>query len=549
MTGKIFRNFVLICFSVFAVSVGLFIGVLYGNFSDTLDAELVQQTELLGDGVEYGGIGYLEKINLPNRVTWVDAQGTVLYDNQASAVGMENHADREEIREALETGFGQSERHSVTISERTVYAARRLADGTVIRVAESQRTALAMLLELSGAIVLILCAALVLSMVLAFRLSRRLMTPILELDLEHPENCRTYDELSPLLFRIRRQNETIQHQMDALRRQQEEFRELTEHMSEGIVVLDRNTCVLSCNSAALRLLGAKQPGPDASALDLDDSEVFRNIIRQVLQGLGGQGRIERNGRCVQIMADPVEREGELTGSVLVLLDVTVQEDSEKLRREFTANVSHELKTPLTSISGMAEIMKSGIVRPEDMPEFAGDIYRESKRLIALVEDIIHLSQLDEGGVLPQRADVELRELSEQVLQRLRHQAQQVGVELKVEGDPFTVSCVPGVMEEMLYNLCDNAVKYNRPGGSVRVTVDSVQRTLMVSDTGIGIPQADQQRVFERFYRVDKSRSRQIGGTGLGLSIVKHGAALHDIRVELHSTSDVGTDVKLYFPQE
>ena len=549
MTGKIFRNFVLICFSVFAVSVGLFIGVLYGNFSDTLDAELVQQTELLGDGVEYGGIGYLEKINLPNRVTWVDAQGTVLYDNQASAVGMENHADREEIREALETGFGQSERHSVTISERTVYAARRLADGTVIRVAESQRTALAMLLELSGAIVLILCAALVLSMVLAFRLSRRLMTPILNLDLEHPENCRTYDELSPLLFRIRRQNETIQHQMDALRRQQEEFRELTEHMSEGIVVLDRNTCVLSCNSAALRLLGAKQPGPDASALDLDDSEVFRNIIRQVLQGLGGQGRIERNGRCVQIMADPVEREGELTGSVLVLLDVTVQEDSEKLRREFTANVSHELKTPLTSISGMAEIMKSGIVRPEDMPEFAGDIYRESKRLIALVEDIIHLSQLDEGGVLPQRADVELRELSEQVLQRLRHQAQQVGVELKAEGDPFTVSCVPGVMEEMLYNLCDNAVKYNRPGGSVRVTVDSVQRTLMVSDTGIGIPQADQQRVFERFYRVDKSRSRQIGGTGLGLSIVKHGAALHDIRVELHSTSDVGTDVKLYFPQE
>ena len=549
MTGKIFRNFVLICFSVFAVSVGLFIGVLYGNFSDTLDAELVQQTELLGDGVEYGGIGYLEKINLPNRVTWVDAQGTVLYDNQASAVGMENHADREEIREALETGFGQSERHSVTISERTVYAARRLADGTVIRVAESQRTALAMLLELSGAIVLILCAALVLSMVLAFRLSRRLMTPILGLDLEHPENCRTYDELSPLLFRIRRQNETIQHQMDALRRQQEEFRELTEHMSEGIVVLDRNTCVLSCNSAALRLLGAKQPGPDASALDLDDSEVFRNIIRQVLQGLGGQGRIERNGRCVQIMADPVEREGELTGSVLVLLDVTVQEDSEKLRREFTANVSHELKTPLTSISGMAEIMKSGIVRPEDMPEFAGDIYRESKRLIALVEDIIHLSQLDEGGVLPQRADVELRELSEQVLQRLRHQAQQVGVELKAEGDPFTVSCVPGVMEEMLYNLCDNAVKYNRPGGSVRVTVDSVQRTLMVSDTGIGIPQADQQRVFERFYRVDKSRSRQIGGTGLGLSIVKHGAALHDIRVELHSTSDVGTDVKLYFPQE
>ena len=546
MTGKIFRNFVLICFSVFAVAVGLFIGVLYGRFADNLDGELVQQTELLGDGLEYAGVGYLEKISLPNRVTWVDARGAVLYDNQASAAGMENHADREEIREALETGFGRSERYSATISERTVYAARRLSDGTVIRVAESQRTALAMLLELSGPIALILCAALVLSMVLAFRLSRRLMTPILNLDLEHPEQCRTYDELTPLLFRIRRQNETIQRQMDALRRQQEEFRELTEHMSEGIVVMDRNTCVLSCNSAALKLLGTKEPGPDAGALDLDDSEGFRTVIRQVLQGLPGQGRIDRNGRCVQIMADPVEREGELTGSVLVLLDVTAQENSEKLRREFTANVSHELKTPLTSISGMAEIMKSGIVRPEDVPEFAGDIHRESKRLIALVEDIIHLSQLDEGGALPQREEVELFALSGQVLQRLRHQAGQAGVELKLEGEGFTVSGVPGVLEEMVYNLCDNAVKYNRPGGTVTVAVDPAERTLAVADTGIGIPQADQQRVFERFYRVDKSRSRQIGGTGLGLSIVKHGAALHDIRIELSSVPDEGTVVKLNF---
>ena len=548
MTGKIFRNFVLVCFCVFAVSVGLFIGVLYSSFSNDLNAELVQQTELLGTGVEYGGMAYLERVSLPNRVTWVDARGRVLYDNQASAAGMENHADRAEIRQALETGFGRSERHSATLSERTVYTARRLADGTVIRIAESQRTALAMLLGLSGPIALILCAALVLSMVLAFRLSRRLMTPILDLDLEHPERCRTYDELSPLLFRIRRQNETIQHQMNELRRQQEEFRELTEHMSEGIVVLDRNSCVLSCNSAALRLLGAKDPGPDAGALDLDDSEEFRTIIRRVLQGLGGQGRIDRNGRCVQIMADPVEREGELTGSVLVLLDVTARESSEKLRREFTANVSHELKTPLTSISGMAEIMKSGIVRPEDMQEFAGDIHRESKRLIALVEDIIHLSQLDEGGQLPRREEVELLALSEQVLLRLRHPAQQAGVELKVEGASFEVSGVPGILEEMVYNLCDNAVKYNRPGGSVTVTVDPVQRTLTVQDTGIGIPEEDQQRVFERFYRVDKSRSRQIGGTGLGLSIVKHGAVLHDIRIDLHSTPEVGTCIKLSFPQ-
>ena len=247
------------------------------------------------------------------------------------------------------------------------------------------------------------------------------------------------------------------------------------------------------------------------------------------------------------MADPVVREGELTGSVLVLLDVTERENSERVRREFTANVSHELKTPLTSISGMAEIMKSGIVQPEDMPEFAGDIHRESKRLIALVEDIIHLSQLDEGGQLPQRQEVELLELSEQVAQRLKIQAESARVEIRVEGREFSVSGVPGVLEEMVYNLCDNAVKYNRPGGRVTVTIDAAQRTLTVSDTGIGIPEQDQQRVFERFYRVDKSRSRQIGGTGLGLSIVKHGAALHDARIELTSVPDEGTSVKLIFP--
>ena len=282
-------------------------------------------------------------------------------------------------------------------------------------------------------------------------------------------------------------------------------------------------------------------------LELERGEAFFRAVEQSLTGMRGQGNLERSGRCIQIMADPVVREGELTGSVLVLLDVTERENSERVRREFTANVSHELKTPLTSISGMAEIMKNGIVQPQDMPEFAGDIYRESKRLIALVEDIIHLSQLDEGGQLPQRQEVELLELSEQVAQRLKLQAESARVEIRVEGREFSVSGVPGVLEEMVYNLCDNAVKYNRPGGRVTVTADAAHRTLTVSDTGIGIPEQDQQRVFERFYRVDKSRSRQIGGTGLGLSIVKHGAALHDARVELTSVPDEGTSVKLIFP--
>lgn len=549
MTGKIFRNFMLVCACVFLVSVGLFMGILYDRFADSLTGELVQQTGLIAEGVEVAGPEYLEQVILPNRVTWVHPDGTVLFDSQASAGEMENHADREEVREALETGVGESVRYSDTLSERTVYAARRLADGTVIRVAEAQRTAMAMLLELSSPILAILCAALVLSMLLASRLSRRLVTPILNLDLEHPEQCRTYDELAPLLTRIRRQNETIQRQMDELRRQQEEFNELTEHMSEGIVVLDKTGGVLSCNSAALRLLGAEEPKAESDVLELDRSDSFRRAVGQALEGRSGQGRIERHGRCVQIMADPVLRGEELSGSVVVLLDVTERENSEKLRREFTANVSHELKTPLTSISGMAEIMKSGIVRPEDMPEFAGDIHRESKRLIALVEDIIHLSQLDEGGELPRRENVDLLELSNQVVQRLRHQAEDAQVVLRVAGEGFLAAGIPGVLEEMIYNLCDNAVKYNRPGGSVTVAVDAVNRTLTVADTGIGIPEGDQQRVFERFYRVDKSRSRQIGGTGLGLSIVKHGAALHDVRIELTSVPEQGTTVRLFFPKD
>ena len=547
MTGKIFRNFVFVCFCVFLVSVGLFMGVLHGSFAENLTAELEQQTELVADGVEYAGAGYLEQVVLPNRVTWVDGDGTVLFDNQADPATMENHAGREEIVEALATGRGESVRRSATLSLRTVYSARRLEDGSVIRVAETQRTATAMLLDLTPPMLLILCAALVLSMLLASRLSKRLMTPILDLDLEHPERCRTYDELSPLLTRIRRQNETIQNQMDELRRQQEEFNELTEHMSEGIVALDKKGRVLSCNSAALGLLGAPSPKPEANALELDRSGPFRTAVEQSLEGRHSQGRIDRGNRCIQIMADPVLREGELTGSVLVLLDVTERENSERLRREFTANVSHELKTPLTSISGMAEIMKSGIVRPEDMPEFAGDIHRESKRLIALVEDIIHLSQLDEGGTLPQRQRVDLLELSGQVVGRLKHQAETAGVTLTLSGEGFESDGIPAVLEEMVYNLCDNAVKYNRPGGSVRVLVDREGRSLTVADTGIGIPLEDQQRVFERFYRVDKSRSRQIGGTGLGLSIVKHGAALHDIRLELTSAPGEGTTVRLCFP--
>jgi len=547
VTGKIFRNFVFVSLSVLSVSVALILWALYGRFSTSLNAELVQQADLIAAGVEAAGAGYLEDIELENRVTLIDRDGTVLFDSRASAGEMENHAGREEIRQALETGRGQAVRQSATISTRTVYVALRLNDGTVLRIAEAQSTAAATLMELVPILALILCAALVLSLLLAFRLSRRIVTPILSIDLERPEGCRTYDELTPLITRLARQNDTIRRQMDELRRQQEEFNDLTEHMSEGIVVMDRTGKLLSCSTAARQLLGLPGDAAPETAFELDGEGEFRRVVERALTGGTAQTVLERGSRSIQVMADGILRAGEAGGGVLVLMDVTERESNERLRREFTANVSHELKTPLTSISGMAEIMKSGIVRPEDMAEFAGDIYNESKRLIALVEDIIHLSQLDEGGVMAHVQPVEMLSLCAGVVQRLKHQAGQAGVTLELKGGNFTVRGVPGVLEEMVYNLCDNALKYNRPGGSVKVVCDSVDRVLRVEDTGIGIPAEDQSRVFERFYRVDKSRSRQIGGTGLGLSIVKHGAALHDAKLTLNSAPGVGTTVTLDFP--
>jgi len=429
VTGKIFRNFVFVSLSVLSVSVALILWALYGRFSASLNAELVQQADLIAAGVEAAGAGYLEDIELENRVTLVGRDGTVLFDSRASAGEMENHAGREEIRQALETGRGQAVRQSATISTRTVYVALRLNDGTVLRIAEAQSTAAATLMELVPILALILCAALVLSLLLAFRLSRRIVTPILSIDLERPERCRTYDELTPLLTRLTRQNDTIRRQMDELRRQQEEFNDLTEHMSEGIVVMDREGKLLSCSTAARQLLGLPGDAAPETAFELDGEGEFRRVVERALTGGTAQTVLERGSRSIQVMADGILRAGEAGGGVLVLMDVTERESNERLRREFTANVSHELKTPLTSISGMAEIMKSGIVRPEDMAEFAGDIYNESKRLIALVEDIIHLSQLDEGGVMAHVQPVEMLSLCAGVVQRLKHQAGQAGVTL------------------------------------------------------------------------------------------------------------------------
>ena len=551
MTGKLFRNSMMVGLSVFLLSVGLFMGVLYQYFGNQLTDELKNESLLVALGVETMGMDYLEGLNTSSRITWVDTDGAVLYDNVADHLTMENHADREEIREALEGTQGIAQRNSSTLSQKTFYVARRLEDGTVIRLASAQDTLILLLLSMLQPLSIILVAAMILSGVLANRLSRRIIQPILDLDLEHPENCDTYDELAPLLTRIRKQNKTIKRQMRLLRQHQQEFEALTENMSEGFLMLDRNGRVLSYNSGALRLLGAVRPAEHAHVLTLDRSEAFSQMVEQVLDGNRTQGRLERDERCIQVLADPVYREEQVAGAVLVLLDVTEREQGERMRREFTANVSHELKTPLTAISGMAEIMKGGLVRTEDMPGFAADIYRESQHLIALVEDIIHLSRLDEGGPALEQKPIDLLDVAQTVASRLQPMAAKQQVTLSVSGTGGVIRGIPHVLDEMVYNLCDNAIKYNQLQGRVELQVEREEHgvVLRVRDTGIGIPLQDQERVFERFYRVDKSHSREIGGTGLGLSIVKHGALLHDAEIKLDSEPGKGTTVELRFPAD
>ena len=550
MAKKIFRSTMAVGLWVLLLSAALFLGMLYQYFTDRYTQELESETWLVARGVESMGLDYLDGLRTDNRITWVAQDGTVLYDNEADAASMENHADREEIQEALFGSQGTARRESATLSQLTIYVAHRLDDGSVIRLAGSQSTVVHLLMAMAPPIVLILVVTLIVAAALSSRLTRRLVRPILELDLERPEDSQVYDELAPLLTRIRRQNDTIQAQMDQLRRQKQEFTALTENMSEGFLLLDARGRVLSYNTGVLRLLGAAAPAEEASVLTLDRSDVFQQLVEQVLDGRRSQVRMERAGRILQLLGDPVLRDGETAGAVLVLLDVTEREQAEQMRREFTANVSHELKTPLTSISGMAEIMKDGLVKQEDIRGFAADIYQESQRLIRLVEDILHLSRLDEGGGGLERQEIDLLDLARTVEDRLQPAARQHQVELELTGDHGTIQGLPSVVEEMVYNLCDNAIKYNRPGGKafVRVEDGADAVTVTVSDTGIGIPPEDRERVFERFYRVDKSHSKAIGGTGLGLSIVKHGAALHNARVELDSAPGKGTTVRLRFPK-
>ena len=544
MTKKIFRTILAVGIAVILLSTALFCTVLLRHYTTRVFDELEMEAALAARGVELEGADYLAGLDPQNRVTWISGDGSVLYDSQADAGAMENHLEREEVQEALSGRVGEAERYSDTLSTRTLYVALPLSDGSVLRVASDQSSVVSLVVELIPSLVLVLILTIALGSLLAYRLSRAIIRPILALDLSHPEDCDTYEELTPLLRRIHSQSETIQSQMEELERQRSEFTAITENMSEGFLLMDSRTNLLSCNSSALRLLDAPRAEVGESVLHLNRTEAFRRVVDEALQGRHSEALLERGDKCYQLLANCVQREGQVVGAVLAILDVTERESREALRREFTANVSHELKTPLTSISGFAELMKAGTVPPETVPEFAGDIYREAQRLITLVEDIIHLSQLDEDLVPLERGAVDLFAVARDVVQRLTPAAERAGVALTLTGGETTVEGVRQVLDEMVANLVDNAIKYNRPGGSVavEVTVAEGKPRLTVRDTGIGIPAAHQERVFERFYRVDKSHSKEVGGTGLGLSIVKHAAAYHNAAVSLESVEGAGTTV-------
>ena len=527
------------------------VGILYHYFQGQLMSELKKEAVYISRGVESAGTDYLQQLNdEDSRITYVDESGKVIYDNEANVESMDNHGHRKEIREAEINGEGADERMSSTLSEKTMYYAVRLENGNVLRVSSNQASVWMLLLQLLPPFVAVLILMLLLSGVFASRLSGKVVEPLNGLDLEHPDENDAYDEVQPLLSKIGRQNRQIRLQLEAARRQQKEFSIITENMQEGLLVIDRYTMVLSVNSSVGKLLKVKEIKAGESVYLLNRSEEFRGVVGQVLEGKHENKILRLDGSEIQVIANPVTRENKTEGAVILLVDVTEKVEREQLRREFSANVSHELKTPLTSISGFAEIMQDGFVKDEDVKVFAGRIYKEAQRLIRLVGDVIRISRLDEGGLPYQWEKLDLYSLTHDIFSTLHEAAEKQEVHMYMEGGSTVLDTVPTIMEEVLYNVCDNAVKYNRRGGEVFVRLKDGEDAVRVNvrDTGIGIPKEDQERIFERFYRVDKSHSREIGGTGLGLSIVKHGVKTLNGRLWLNSEPGQGTEIIMEFPK-
>ena len=540
-----------VCALVLAVGLAAVMGILYSNFDGQMRKELSKEAAYLAYGVEQQGLNYLKNIKDKSaRITYIDQDGTVLFDNEADVSEMKNHSDRTEFQKAEKYGAGESSRYSDTLSEKTIYYALRLKDGTVLRVSGTQDSVLALVENLIFPLCGLLCLMLILSGIMASAISKRIVKPINELDLESPKENQIYEELSPLLSKIHRQNREIQNQLELAKQQQEEFSLITENMQEGLIVIDKYTMILSANSSAWNLFHMDRVRQGESVYCLDREEEFRHAIEQVLSGEHTELVLKLNGSDIQLIANPVIRDKKTEGAVVLLVNVTEKLERESLRREFSANVSHELKTPLTSISGFAEIMQGGLVKCEDIPQFAGRIYKESQRLLQLVEDVIQISQLDEEKTSYTWEPVDVYQVCKNAFESLKEKAKRLNVHLYICGEYMKMEAVRTLLEEAVYNVCDNAIKYNRNDGSVSVflTQTAQEIQIVVKDTGVGIPKEDQDRVFERFYRVDKSHSKEIGGTGLGLSIVKHAVGALKGSVILRSEEGNGTEICMKFPK-
>ena len=552
MTKRIFRAIFNVSLLILIASTLILVAFVGDYNSDQTKEAMHADAVYIAKAMETEGISYLEQLpKQSQRITWIDADGTVLFDSYADVSQMENHGEREEVVKALKTGRGESTRYSTTLAEKTENYAIKLSDGTILRLSVTSLSALSIFLSMTQLLALVLVIALILAGFLASKTSKSIVKPLENVDLKHPEQAEIYDEMAPFLRRIAVQNKLISKQMQDRQRRQREFETITENMQEGLLVLDAKGEVLSCNKGARRLLGVDHVPEKENVFALNRTEGFRRCITAALAGNHEEVTMESDSRSYQLLANPVTEDGLVAGVVLLLFDNTEKADRKKLRREFTANVSHELKTPLTSISGFAEIMKNGMVKAEDVPRFANNIYDEAQRLISMVQDIIQLSRLDEAQETMEKTEVNVALIAETVAKRLEGQAAQRNIVFHIETESAVLSGVPHVLEEMIYNLCDNAIRYNKDNGSVTLKVEKHPDdiTVTVADTGIGIPYGEQERVFERFYRVSRSRSKEIDGTGLGLSIVKHGALLHQATVKMESEVDKGTTIRLIFPNK
>ena len=551
MTNKIFRSIFLVAIAVFSAALILIMGILYEYFSLLQMRQLEEQTALAASVMDTQGLSSLDQIESDRlRITWVEANGTVKYDSKTNSEDMENHLEREEIREASQTGRGSSARYSTTLTERQFYAAERLSDGSILRLSVSQLTWWSLLLAMLPPIIFVVAAALGLSLYLAYRLSRAIVRPLNELDLDAPEPNDEYVELNPLIHRIQMQQRELKLQRAELDRTEQEFNAATQNMSEGIVLLNETGTILSINEAALRLLEITRYCIGKDLLLFQNTPALQELIHTAQSGEHAERTVRLGGESYQVNASPIISEGKLRGIAMIILDISEKEKAEKMRKEFTANVSHELKTPLHTISGCAELLAGDMVKAEDIPQFAQRIYAESERMITLINDIISLAGLDEGIENIPKERVDLYHLAKEAMERLAPAAREAEISLSLTGSSAYLYGIPPLLSEIISNLLENAVKYNVSGGSVEVDVADSEDSVILSvrDTGIGIPADQQERIFERFYRVDKSRSKEVGGTGLGLSIVKHAAKLHQAEVEVKSAPEQGTTIRIVFPK-